>query len=443
MPAGVLLTGWQLSFVGVTTGRVAATARSRDTQVPAPRHVEALGQQALLSCDRDFTRFSATTHANPDNPALITARRIARLRAEAHGWSHWLATEVDRGLVILLSQHIDGDRIRYSQITPLDFRSVNVSRSAEVLAELDLLIDDRPDRMDTWAEGRLEELATGIAHDVRAWVSAMRTGEHRTRRHSNQTIQHYLRQAHPHLVAWSKEHDHLREITSDHIRTRVALLHGLERKRVIVALRSLFAFAHRTRRIFRNPAGRIRPGVDGARLPRRMTDEQLQRINREAMTPTRRLLIALTAIHAARPMHLTALTLDDVDLPNRRLAIGGKARHIDDLTYRLLADYLRYRKQRWPRTSNHHLLLTERRGHDQDPVSTYWLNAEFRAIGTTPTQLRVDRQLEEALTHGPDPLHLVVVFGISEATAVRYARAARQLLETNLEVEQNPQLDTR
>jgi hypothetical protein len=62
-------------------------------------------------------------------------------------------------------------------------------------------------------------------------------------------------------------------------------------------------------------------------------------------------------------------------------------------------------------------------------VSTYWLNCEFRAIGATPTQLRVDRQLEEALTHGPDPLHLVAVFGIAENTTVRYARAAQQLLE--------------
>lgn len=48
----------------------------------------------------------------------------------------------------------------------------------------------------------------------------------------------------------------------------------------------------------------------------------------------------------------------------------------------------------------------------------------------------MDRQLEEALTHGSDPLHLVAVFGIAENTAVRYARAARQLLETSLEVEQ-------
>jgi hypothetical protein len=32
----------------------------------------------------------------------------------------------------------------------------------------------------------------------------------------------------------------------------------------------------------------------------------------------------------------------------------------------------------------------------------------------TLERLRVDRQLEEALTHGPDPLHLAAVFGIDQ-----------------------------
>jgi hypothetical protein len=41
----------------------------------------------------------------------------------------------------------------------------------------------------------------------------------------------------------------------------------------------------------------------------------------------------------------------------------------------------------------------------------------------------MDRQLEEALAHGPDPLHLAEVFGLSEKTAIRYANSARALLE--------------
>lgn len=42
-------------------------------------------------------------------------------------------------------------------------------------------------------------------------------------------------------------------------------------------------------------------------------------------------------------------------------------------------------------------------------------------------RLRVDRRLEEALTHGADPLHLAFVFGTDEKTAIRYAQSARAL----------------
>jgi hypothetical protein len=47
--------------------------------------------------------------------------------------------------------------------------------------------------------------------------------------------------------------------------------------------------------------------------------------------------------------------------------------------------------------------------------------------------MRRDRQLEEALTHDGDPLHLAAVFGLDDKTAIRYANAARQLLETEAE----------
>jgi hypothetical protein len=44
----------------------------------------------------------------------------------------------------------------------------------------------------------------------------------------------------------------------------------------------------------------------------------------------------------------------------------------------------------------------------------------------------MDRQLEEALNHGPDALHLAVLFGIGDRTAMRYADAARRLLADGL-----------
>ncbi|MEU9366883.1 hypothetical protein AB0D71_19560 [Streptomyces avermitilis] len=43
---------------------------------------------------------------------------------------------------------------------------------------------------------------------------------------------------------------------------------------------------------------------------------------------------------------------------------------------------------------------------------------------------------KEALTHGPDALHLAAVFGISERAAIRYANAAKAFLESSLEQNQ-------
>ncbi|MGI5143793.1 MULTISPECIES: hypothetical protein [unclassified Streptomyces] len=52
-----------------------------------------------------------------------------------------------------------------------------------------------------------------------------------------------------------------------------------------------------------------------------------------------------------------------------------------------------------------------------------------------PARLRVDRQLEEVLTRGPDPLHLAEVFGLDEKTAMRYADFARAVLEQTAEAD--------
>jgi hypothetical protein len=48
-----------------------------------------------------------------------------------------------------------------------------------------------------------------------------------------------------------------------------------------------------------------------------------------------------------------------------------------------------------------------------------------------------DRQLQEALACGPDPLHLAAMFGLDPKTAIRYVENARMLLVTAAE-QQDP-----
>ncbi|MFE3944851.1 hypothetical protein ACFXPV_23725 [Streptomyces sp. NPDC059118] len=53
---------------------------------------------------------------------------------------------------------------------------------------------------------------------------------------------------------------------------------------------------------------------------------------------------------------------------------------------------------------------------------------------TTLERIRADRHPQEALTHGPGPLHLAEFFGLVEKTATRYADSGRRrLVETAAE----------
>ena len=149
--------------------------------------------------------------------------------------------------------------------------------------------------------------------------------------------------------------------------------------------------------------------------------------------PAARLALALAAVHAARPEAIRTLALGDVDLGNRRITLAGQSRPLDDLTRRLILTWLDCRRARWPHTASPCLLINNQTAMSTRPVSENWLTTAFRGLDATLERLRVDRQLDEALTCGPDPLHLAAVFGIDDTTAIRYATAARQLLDTAAE----------
>ncbi|MGW4047462.1 hypothetical protein [Streptomyces sp. NPDC004721] len=90
------------------------------------------------------------------------------------------------------------------------------------------------------------------------------------------------------------------------------------------------------------------------------------------------------------------------------------------------------------RTPNPHLLITQKTAVELGPAAKLWTTRATRNLTATPERLRVDRQPEEALAHGSDPLHLALVFGIDEKTAVRYADSARALLEQAAEHSTGP-----
>ena len=54
-----------------------------------------------------------------------------------------------------------------------------------------------------------------------------------------------------------------------------------------------------------------------------MTDAEIQAVEQALTRPAQRLIVAQAAVHAARWAAIRDLTLDDVDLPNRRITIAG------------------------------------------------------------------------------------------------------------------------
>jgi integrase len=150
-------------------------------------------------------------------------------------------------------------------------------------------------------------------------------------------------------------------------------------------------------------------------------------------SPAARLAVALAGVHAVRPNTIVAVRLDDADLGNRRLTIAGRVHPLDDLTRDVLIEWLRHRRTRWPTTANPHLIINQRTALDDRAVSKVWLTQALRGHMANLERLRVDRQLDEALTHGPDPLHLAAVFGLDDKTAIRYADAAKHILQITTE----------
>ncbi len=366
--------------------------------------------------------------------ALEQARSIAARLGEARGWNPRIQAETSRALAVMLASHLPGEKIPWSALAPaLRPRDLSVSRTAEILALAGLLDDDRVPALDAWAESRLAGLAPGIAACARSWLRALRDGTPRTRPRKPDTIRVYLRSVHPVLAGWSARYSHLRQVTARDVTAAIGALRGHKRHQVLVALRSLTRHCKKTGLIFADPAARTRAArrPDGMILP--LGPAQISAATAAAVTPDARLALALAAVHAARPETIRHLALGDLDLGNRRITIAGQSRPLDDLTRRLILTWLDHRRERWPHTASPYLIINNQTAMSTRPVSENWLTAAFRGLDATLERLRVDRQLDEALTCGNDPLHLAAVFGLNDTTAIRYAAAARQLLDTAAE----------
>ncbi|MFD7054280.1 site-specific integrase [Streptomyces mirabilis] len=95
--------------------------------------------------------------------------------------------------------------------------------------------------------------------------------------------------------------------------------------------------------------------------------------------PADRLILALAAVHAARPGAIRRLQLADLDIGNRRLVVDGRVRPLDELTLQVALVWLEHRRRRWPDTANPHLLINKQTALETGPISGVSVSARFAA----------------------------------------------------------------
>ena len=179
--------------------------------------------------------------------------------------------------------------------------------------------------------------------------------------------------------------------------------------------------------VFRDPAEPPQGRPDRYAIFQPLLPGQIDQAVEAATTPHARVFVALAACGRPRGPRRSAPSSSATPT----WATAGCHRRADPAAGRPhlpgAARLAHYRQARWPNTANPHLLISRRTAPGTGPVSHAWLRS-LRGLPATLDRLRIDRQLEEALTCGADPLHLAVVFGLKDTTAVRYAASARQLL---------------
>jgi integrase len=313
---------------------------------------------------------------------------------------------------------------------------VSRPRLIEVLTDLDLLHDESAPAIRSWIDRVTSHLTPGFINPIRQWLLVLINGDTRSRPRSASSIYVYFGCIRSFLDAWAADHDHLREVTRADIHAALDPLNGSRRHTATSALRSLFRFAKKRGLIFSNPTTGLkgRP-ADFVLLP--MTDGEIRAIEQQADDPAGRVIIALAAENAARTAAIRGLTLDDLDLANRRITLAGRRQRLGDLSHRAIRHWLRHRRTTWPHTANPHVLISDKTAHGTAPISQPFVTSRMNHLGCSVDRIRKDRILHEALSGRADPLHLSLVFGISHSTAARYSTVAEHLLAD--ELDQTPQ----
>ena len=374
----------------------------------------------------------------PPDPLLEAAfHEFVREHARLHGWAIGKTATVQRAIRILLGiQDTPGAAIHRSDVALLTRIKHSAAVVADVLAAAGMLHEDREPAVVGWFTTVTADLPAPMRAELAAWFDVMRHGNPtppRSKPRSDKTLRSQLAFALPALTRWAGRHDSLKEIARADVLAALPPS-GAARNAMAQALRSIFRALKARKLVFANPMSRIHVPAPTHPIP---TVPDLVRLRGalDAPDPDAALIAALLAYHAVRVHQLRDLRL--TDFHDGRLHLTGRdtGQHADQRTGHgeqqtiLLADpvrdrlrtYLDHRAATWPATINPHLFVNVRNAAHTRPVNVNWASDQ---LGMSCQQIRLDRIFYEAVSTGGDLRALADLFGLSIATAARYAALA-------------------
>ena len=381
-------------------------------------------QRLFVSLDPERTPDAGPLGTVPYD--LVTA---VREFGDARGWTRPTTDGVTEAVLLLAGE--GSWSLTEPGVAELRRLRLPASRVREFLIEYGVELAD--DRAGAWVDRHLDMVAPTMRAEVMAWVQVLDGRGTRRRPRLSGTVRHYVAAAAPVITGWSHTHESLREITAEDVKVAVASLEGSHRVMTAVALRSLFKNLKSQRLIFTDPTMALSPGRFPATpvigLDAASRSLLLSRLER----PDHRLVVLLAGVHALSRGDIMRLRLDDIDLDSRMITVRADRRPLDGLVIDHVVAWLEVRRQRWPRSANPHLLVTQKSAYGLDSVSTSYFKGVFASLPTTAAGLRADRLLGEAVESGGDVLRLVSLFGLSSSAAMRYCTQATDRSDELLE----------
>lgn len=366
--------------------------------------------------------------ARRPRPALspAAARLLDELAdyGQARGWAPETLRRARNAVTAVLASGEDlgqppWDAARLGQF--LNEQHLVALRAVEFLTGQGLARGNLQTVLDRWLATRLAALPAPFAAEARMWTEGLQgRGPRAGRARQTSTIQGYLRILEAPLAAWSARYESLRQVTTGDLTAELIVLSGATRLLALSAMRSLFGTLKARGILFTNPAAPLTGRQVQPPPVLALEDAQRAGLLGRLDDPGERLIVLLAGVHALRPADICALALDDVDLAAGTLLASGRTRPLDRLTAENLRGWLQARRTRWPATANPHLLINRSTGGGIGAVSRSYVQAAVRKVNITAQNLRADRFHDEAEASGGDPLRLTHLFGISDATAIRY-----------------------